>query len=88
VAESPRIVPIAVWDTDEFNRRQATGEWGDCPIAGGQKCVRVVKILGYFITGMSGQDVVGILMTMPGDWDAGAGMPPGDSFLINIRLVR
>jgi hypothetical protein len=86
--ESPRIVPIAVWDTDEFNRRQASGEWGDCPVAGGQKCVRVVKILGYFVTGMSGGDVVGHLMTMPGDWDAGAGMPPGDSFLINIRLVR
>ena len=86
--ESPRIVPIAVWDTDEFNRRQATGEWGDCPVAGGQKCVRVVKILGYFVTGMSGGDVEGYLMTMPGDWDAGAGMPPGDSFLVNIRLVR
>jgi hypothetical protein len=37
---------------------------------------------------MSGQDDVGYLMTMPGDWVAGAGMPPGDSFLINIRLVR
>ena len=86
VAQSPRIVPIAVWDIDDFNRRQASGDWGDCPE--GPRCVKVVKILGYFVAGMSGKDVVGYLMTMPGDWDAGAGMPPGDSFLINIRLVR
>ena len=37
---------------------------------------------------MSGQDVVGYLMTLPGEFVQGAGMPPGDSFLINIRLVR
>ena len=84
--QSPRIVPIAVWDTDDFNRRQAQNEWGDCP--GGGKCVKVVKILGYFVSHMSGGDVVGYLMTLPGDFVAGAGMPPGDSFLINIRLVR
>ena len=32
--------------------------------------------------------LVGYLLTMPGEWVAGGGMPPGDSFLINIRLVR
>lgn len=83
---SPRIVPISVFDIEDFNYRQAAGDWSSCP--GGGKCIKVVKILGYFVSHMSGQDVVGYLMTMPGDWVAGAGMPPGDSFLINIRLVR
>ena len=47
-----------------------------------------MKILGYFVSHMSGQDVVGYLLTLPGEFVAGGGMPPGDSFLINIRLVR
>ena len=84
--QSPRIVPISVFDTEDFNYRQAAGDWTECP--GGGKCLKVVKILGYFVSHMSGEDVVGYLMTLPGEFVAGGGMPPGDSFLINIRLVR
>ena len=77
--QSPRIVPIAVFDIEEFNYRRAAGDWTACP--GGGKCVQVVKILGYFVSHMSGGDVVGYLMTLPGEFVAGGGMPPGDSFL-------
>ncbi len=62
-------MPISVFDTEEFNHRQATGDWTACP--GGGKCIKVVKILGYFVSHMSGQDVVGYLMTMPGEFVAG-----------------
>jgi hypothetical protein len=50
--------------------------------------VKVVKILGYFVSHMNGQDVVGYLMTMPGEFDADAPIPAGGNFLLNIRLVR
>jgi hypothetical protein len=84
--QSPRIIPISVFDTEDFNYRRASGDWTVCP--GGGKCVHVVKILGYFVDHMDGQDVIGYLMTLPGEFVAGGGMPPGDSFLISIRLVR
>ena len=62
---SPRIIPIAVWDIDEFQWRRATSSWGTevytdangtaHSLPGGAcpgtgaKCVRVVNILGFFI---------------------------------------
>jgi hypothetical protein len=70
LATSPRIVPIAVFDIDEFQWRRATGKWTDQyrdsngvlhPPTGpltcpgaGSKCVRVVNILGFFV-----EDAVG-----------------------------
>jgi hypothetical protein len=83
---SPRIVPISVFDIDDFQYHQAANDWEHCPTGG--KCIKVVKILGYFVEGMSGQDVVGYLMTMPGEFDSGAPTSPGGAFLVNIRLVR
>ena len=83
---SPRIVPIAVFDTNDFQWRRASGDWTVCP--GGGRCVKVVKILGYFVSRMSGQDVVGYLMTMPGEYVADAPIPAGGDFLLNIRLVQ
>jgi hypothetical protein len=83
---SPRIVPLAVFDTNDFQWRRASGDWTVCP--GGGRCVKVVKILGYFVSHMSGQDVVGYLMTMPGEFAADAPIPAGGDFLLNIRLVR
>ena len=85
--QSPRIVPIAVWTPTSSTAGSAAERLGRRAPAGG-KCVKVVKILGYFVSHMSGGDVVGYLMTLPGEFVAGGGMPPGDSFLINIRLVR
>jgi Flp pilus assembly protein TadG len=66
---SPRIVPIAVFDMDEFQWRSTTGSW-DTEVytdasgathlipagacpGAGAKCVRVVNILGFFVDRMT-----------------------------------
>jgi len=94
---SPRVVPITVFDIDEFQWRSAgPGDWSSawktypanpCPTGG--KCVRVANILGFFVDGMSGSDVVGHLTSYPGEFAAGApSVGGGAAFLMNIQLVR
>jgi hypothetical protein len=84
---SPRIVPIAVFDVDEFQWRREEGDWSPCPAGG--KCVRVVNILGFFVDGIDKGNVTGHLVTVPGEFIAGApSVGGGAAFLMNIRLVR
>jgi hypothetical protein len=93
---SPRIVPITVFDMDEFQWRNAANDWtspwgthpaSPCPIGG--KCVRVVNILGFFVDRMQGQDVIGRLIMHPGEFVAGApSVGGGAGFLQTIQLVR
>ena len=105
---SPRIVPLAVFDIDEFAWRRATSSWGTevytdangtahslpggtCPGVG-NRCVRVVNILGFFVshtTTGNPRTVVGYLMTIPGAlMVGGGGVANGSSFLKVIQLVR
>jgi hypothetical protein len=95
-AMSPRIVPLAIFDTLAF-----VNEMGDCDDPG---CVaRVVNIVGFFVEGICGavtldpgiacpdpsKDVVGRLMNYPGQILTGAGsVTPPASFLTVTRLVR
>jgi hypothetical protein len=84
---SPRVVPIIVFDIDDFQYRRAADDWSVCPAAG--RCVKVVNILGFFVQEMSGSDVNGYLMTMRGELTAAD--PVVDwraSFLKTIRLIR
>jgi len=93
---SPRIVPLAVFDMDEFQWRREKGDWtsawgsnpsNPCPTGG--RCVRVVNILGFFVDRMEGNDVMGNLLSVPGEFVLGApSVGGGASFLVNIRLVR
>jgi Flp pilus assembly protein TadG len=84
---SPRIVPIAVFDLDDFQHRRASGDWSVCP--GGGRCVHVVNILGFFADRMSGNDVIGYLMSYPGAFVTGApSVGGGAGFLTAIQLVR
>jgi hypothetical protein len=84
---SPRIVPLPVFDMDEFQWRRAQGDWSVCP--GGGRCVKIVNILGFFASHMSGQDVVGYLMTYPGKFVPEAPMPDDTAgFLKVIQLIR
>src|SRR5262245_13001352 len=96
---SPRIVPIAVFDFDEFvwrhNANNWTTEWipgasgvpghpgagsFSCPIGG--KCVHVTNILGFFVESMSGNDVLGRLVMLPGEFVLGTpSVGSGSSFL-------
>jgi hypothetical protein len=97
-AASPRIVPVAVFDTALYVSRGYTGTNG---------IVRVVNILGFFVEGFcddlsaaakesylqctsTGQsrDIVGRLMTFPGAYVAGAGDPGNAAFGQIISLIR
>ena len=100
---SPRVVPIAVFDMDEYQWRRAANNWtttwtpgvgpgapgtGDvCPGGGG--CIRVVNIIGFFVEQMSGNDVRGRVVMYPGEFVTG---PPsvntGAGFLVSIQLIR
>jgi hypothetical protein len=101
---SPRIVPIAVFDMDEFQWRKAQGDWTTqwipgvgpgaagttdvCPGGGG--CIRVVNIIGFFVEDFnSDNDVVGRVVMYPGEFVVG---PPnvnaGAGFLVSIQLIR
>jgi len=98
---SPRIVPIAVFDMDEYQWRKAENNWTtawepgvgpgtgafSCPAGG--SCIRVVNILGFFVDGMSGNDVVGHLASYPGEFVLNAPtVGGGAAFLKTIQLVR
>jgi len=93
---SPRVVPITVFDIDEFQWRREGGDWtsawktypaNPCPTGG--KCVRVANILGFFVDHMSGGDVVGYLTSYPGEFVLNAPtVGGGAAFLMNIQLVR
>jgi len=100
-ALSPRIVPIAVFDMDEFQWRTAANNWNtpwipgvgpgtgsfNCPAGG--RCVRVANILGFFVEGFAGGDVTGRLVSYPGEFVLGApSVGGGAAFLMNIQLVR
>jgi hypothetical protein len=76
---SPRIVAVPVFDVDVFVSSRHSGH------------ARVVvrNILGFFIDGFQGNDVLGHLMTGPGIYDPELGpVPPGAAFLRAVWLVR
>ena len=105
---SPRVVPIAVFDMDEFQWRRATNKWGTevytdanggthslpggaCP-GTGNRCVRVVNILGFFAASMTNgnpKTIIGNLMSVPGTVVSGTSSLSDDaSFLHIVQLVR
>jgi hypothetical protein len=81
-AASPRWVPIPVFSPEAY----ATEEVDP---TNGRFNFRVVNILGFFIEGMDGNDVVGRLTLFPGMYNAGSGeATPTASFLRTVMLVR
>jgi hypothetical protein len=98
-AESPRIVPIPLFDPQDFVVNQA----GSCS---GSNCViKVVNIMGFFVEGVcqdveqqgrlesttycddKNKDIVGRLVSYVGSTRGGAGTVP-NSFIVVTRLVR
>jgi hypothetical protein len=85
-----------VFDMDEFQWRRAASDWttawqtyppNPCPTGG--RCVRVANILGFFVDGMNGGDVMGHLASYPGEFVLDApSVGGGAAFLMNIQLVR
>lgn len=85
---SPRIVPLPVFDLDEYQYSDAVNQWPQC--VGGGQCVRVVNILGFFVASVGGGgDVTGYLIRYPGVLKAGASaVNPAGGFAQVITLVR
>lgn len=80
-SESPRIVPIPLFDVDAF--------YAGTP--NGKNTITITNIMGFFIEGMGGQgnrDVVGYLVAVPGLKRAGGGVTNESSFLRTVILVR
>jgi hypothetical protein len=77
-AISPRLVAIPVFNPDAYDLGRASG----------RITIQVTKILGFFIEGMQGQDVIGYLTTYPSAPRGGTSSTPGAAFVISIALVR
>jgi hypothetical protein len=84
---SPRIVAVPVVNTqmayDEVHKEDG-GTTG-----AGSMTVKVVAILGFFVQGLDGKDVVGYLATKPDLLVSNGGsVSPTAAFLMSVRLVR
>jgi hypothetical protein len=95
-AESPRIVPVVLFDLDRYFSRGYTGANG---------YVQVTNVFGFFVmsraqgegiaasygldtSGNANGKVYGIMMTAPGLTSGTSTIPPTSSFLQTIVLVR
>jgi len=82
---SPRLVALAVFDVDLYQLMRATNNW--CP--GGQRCVRVVNIAGFFVQMVIGNGIVGYVARYPGIISADyPSVISTASFLPTVTLVR
>jgi hypothetical protein len=75
---SPRLVAIPVFNPDAYDEGRASG----------RVTIEVVKVLGFFIEGMQGQDVIGYLCPYPSAPRTGTTNTPGAAFIVSIALVR
>ncbi|MDH4064919.1 MAG: hypothetical protein OEW19_11010, partial [Acidobacteriota bacterium] len=77
-AVSPRIVSLPVYDPDVFNAGTPFGRTD----------ITVVKVIGFFLESMQGDDAVGRIMTYPSAPRSGASSTPEAAFVVSIVLVR
>jgi hypothetical protein len=76
--KSPRVVAIPVYNPDVFHAGTPHGRTD----------ITVIKILGFFMERMQGNDVVGRLMSYPTVPRGGTSQTPATAFVISIALVR
>jgi Flp pilus assembly protein TadG len=80
VNNSPRIVPIPIFNVDAYQFQDKTS---------GRFQVQVTNILGFFVEQMQGQDVTGILLPYRAEFDPGAEtVESNNAFLYSVVLVR
>jgi hypothetical protein len=77
-AISPRLVAIPVYDPEAYD---AAGRQG-------RTTVNIVKVIGFFIDRMHGNDVGGWITTYPSRPHSGMGGIPGQNFVVSVALVR
>jgi hypothetical protein len=61
---SPRLIPIALFNPDQYEHNRATGVWTGCP--GGTPCVTVSNIIGLFIHVGAAPNPHGHMVRYPG----------------------
>ena len=77
---SPRIVPIPVFNVEAYQMQEKTS---------GRFQVQITNILGFFVERMQGNDVTGILMPISAEYETGGATVDGESaFLYSVVLVR
>jgi hypothetical protein len=77
-ALSPRLVAIPVFNPDIYDLGRASGRVD----------IVITKIVGFFIEGMQGNDVIGYITTYPSAPHGGTSSTPGAAFIVSIALVR
>lgn len=76
---SPRMVALPIFNVDLYQQGRASGRVD----------IQIVNILGFFIEGLSGNDVIGRLTHYPGVLSPGAGtLDPNSAFQRVILLVQ
>ena len=75
---SPRLVAIPVFNPDAYDAGRASGRIE----------IEVVKVLGFFIDKIQGNDVYGYITTYPSRPNQGMGGVPGNNFVVSVALVR
>jgi len=75
---SPRLVAIPVYDPDAY----------DLAAASGRTTISIVKVLGFFVDRMQGNDVAGWITNYPAEANAAMGGVPGNNFVVSVALVR
>lgn len=75
---SPRLVALAVFDPDVYDEARS----------GGRTDIIVTKIMGFWIEGMQGSDVLGYLTHYPALAEGGAPVEEDTTFLRTVILVR
>ena len=86
---SPRVIALAVYDVDKFDKSVTQGDWTYCP--GGGTCVQVVNFLAFFVDHITaGNDVVGYLTREAALLINGGGtsLNNSSSFFTVVQLVR
>jgi hypothetical protein len=86
---SPRLIPVVLFDPNEYQRQRAQNDWSGCP--GGTPCVTVSNIIGIFIhdNPATTPRIHGHMVRYPGMTAAGA--PTYDdnaSWLTTTSIIR
>lgn len=79
-AISPRLVAIPVYDPEAFQAAPGPDS--------GMTELTIVKVVGFFLDHMQGNDVAGYITTYPSRPNAGMGGIPGQNFVVSVALVR
>ncbi len=77
-ARSPRLVAIPAYDPDVYTAGTPHG----------RSDITVVKVLGFFLDRMQGNDVVGYLTAYPSLPRSTTSATPGAAFVVSVALVR